>query len=425
MKKILITGANFNNKGAQSMLFITVNEIRNHFSDAEIFFTTWENLPEFNNLTFQPVFYNEEAMRIALNSKKTYCILFTRLLKNVVKKAMKKEIVEIKRFYELKELIQDITLIVDISGYNLGSKWGVAGSENFLNYIRLAKLYEIPMVVMPQSFGPFDYNEKDKGILEEIKELLPYPLKIYAREWEGYRLLTDKFLLKNVEKSADIVLQNTGIDLSNIYKTIPQIKSLNINTIHNVAVIPNQQCVIHGNYSVLINTYKKIIQLLLKSEKDVYVFRHAGEDLKLCIDIKNLFESNVNVHLIDYDFSCLEFDQFIKNFEFSVCSRFHAIVHAYRNGIPCIVLGWALKYKELTEAVAQGQFCFDILNSTDESGIMNAVREMCSAPELQSKIISEYLYSIRKENCFDIFTLKETMRPSGCINEEIEAKISE
>ncbi len=425
MEKILITGANFNNKGAQSMLFIAVNEIRNRLPDAEIFFTTWESLPEFSNLTFYPVFYNEEAMQIALDSKRKYRILLVRILKNIIKKIMHREVLEIKRFYELKELIQDITLIADISGYNLGSKWGAAGSENFLNYIRLAKLYKIPMVVMPQSFGPFDYDEKDKGILDEMKELLPYPLKIYAREWEGYGLLTEGFSLSNVEKSADIVLQNTGIDLSNIYKIIPQIKSLNIDTKHNVAVIPNQQCVIHGNYSVLINIYQRIIQLLLENGKDIYVFRHAGEDLKLCTDIKELFKSNVNVHLIDYDFSCLEFDRFIKNFEFSVSSRFHATVHAYRNGIPCIVLGWAVKYKELTETVGQGQFCYDILRTVDQTDILRAVKEMCSTYELQSKIILEYLYAIRKENCFDIFTSKENMRPYGCINGETEAEISE
>ena len=35
---VLITGAQFSNKGSQSMLFTVVNEIRNRYPDAEIYY---------------------------------------------------------------------------------------------------------------------------------------------------------------------------------------------------------------------------------------------------------------------------------------------------------------------------------------------------------------------------------------------------
>lgn len=37
VKRVLIVGANFENKGSQSMLFITVDEIKKRISDCEIF----------------------------------------------------------------------------------------------------------------------------------------------------------------------------------------------------------------------------------------------------------------------------------------------------------------------------------------------------------------------------------------------------
>lgn len=37
VKRILIVGANFENKGAQSMLFITVDEIKKRIPDGEVF----------------------------------------------------------------------------------------------------------------------------------------------------------------------------------------------------------------------------------------------------------------------------------------------------------------------------------------------------------------------------------------------------
>ena len=40
MQNILITGANFANKGAQAMLFVTISEARKRYPNANIFYTT-------------------------------------------------------------------------------------------------------------------------------------------------------------------------------------------------------------------------------------------------------------------------------------------------------------------------------------------------------------------------------------------------
>lgn len=46
MKNFIITDANFNNKGAQAMLFITVSELRKHFPECEIDVDTNDNVGE-------------------------------------------------------------------------------------------------------------------------------------------------------------------------------------------------------------------------------------------------------------------------------------------------------------------------------------------------------------------------------------------
>ena len=50
--KVLITGANFNNKGAQSMLFVTVDEIRKRIPDCEIYFGCGLADPKLSNVCF-------------------------------------------------------------------------------------------------------------------------------------------------------------------------------------------------------------------------------------------------------------------------------------------------------------------------------------------------------------------------------------
>ena len=42
MKKIMIVGAYFNNKGAQSMLFITTEELKKRDPECEVYFATEE-----------------------------------------------------------------------------------------------------------------------------------------------------------------------------------------------------------------------------------------------------------------------------------------------------------------------------------------------------------------------------------------------
>ena len=49
-KTFMITGGNFTNKGAQSMIMITVSEIRKRFSDADIYILPNDDYRSLRNL---------------------------------------------------------------------------------------------------------------------------------------------------------------------------------------------------------------------------------------------------------------------------------------------------------------------------------------------------------------------------------------
>ena len=410
MKKILITGANFINKGAQSMLFITMDEIYKRIPDAEIFFATFEENIDVLKYRFKIVYYNPVSVSIALEPKNYNRISLTAKLKNAAKKMLGqgKYAVNVKRLTEIRELIPAIDLIIDISGYGLGSKWGVKGSEEYLNNIRLARKYSKPVIIMPQSFGPFEYPEEAKDkLLSEIKDVLAYPVKVFAREEQGYKSLM--YLgLNNVEKSYDLVLQNKGVDVKNIYVKPCFIAEHYLKTKQNVAVIPNVQCFRHGDKEKNIILYKSLIANIICKGRNVYLVSHASEDAGICKQLKGMFADDPKVVLFDEELSCLEYDVFVKQFDFIVCSRFHGIVHAYRNAVPCIILGWAVKYMELAGALGQEKYCFDI-TKTDNSLVdivSESISEMDKGYEKESKIISEKLIDIQSNNCFDLISLK-------------------
>ncbi|MDZ7835034.1 MAG: polysaccharide pyruvyl transferase family protein [Alkalibacterium sp.] len=72
------------------------------------------------------------------------------------------------------------------------------------------------------------------------------------------------------------------------------------------------------------------------------------------------------VILLDRDISSLEFDILVEKLDFIIGSRFHSIVHSYKNHVPCIAIGWATKYHELLKLFGQYDYMFDVRESLDK-----------------------------------------------------------
>lgn len=396
----LITGANFNNKGAQSMLFITMDEIRKRSKNAEIWFATVEDL-DFQNYHFHTIYINELAQRIALSKTTSFLLQIQGQLKDCVKFVIGKRS-NLWKTSDLKNVMPTIDVIIDVSGFALGEKWSAASQEKYLNNIRLAKKYHKPIYLMPQSFGGFNYPEKMRYLLPEIKELLQYPCCIFAREEQGEQTLKKFFHLKNVIRSYDLVLQNRGVLMTNIFKNPPKLCVPAISGEKNVALIPNQQCFRHGNPARIHSFYSVAIMQLKQQGFTIYVCHHSGDDDECCRTIYESFVSDPAVKLLVQEFSCFEYDAFIKQFSFIICSRYHGIVHAYRNTIPAIALGWEIKYLELAKAVGQEAYSFDITNPNfNENLLRKAIIRMSEEYEMQRNCIAERLKTIQEHNCFD------------------------
>lgn len=399
MKTFFIVGAQFDNKGAQSMLFVTVDELRKAYPDCKIYCacTEWIDSQVYN---FDCIYYSDREKNIALR-KNTLRNYIEAILKDAVKVVIGRYN-NFMKYKRLDEVLRKTNLIIDVSGYNIGDKWDIATHESYFNNIRLANKYGIPMVLLPQSFGPFNYKNNQEYLISQISKLLVYPSIVFAREKEGYDFLID-LGLTNVELTTDLVLQNTGLCAKNILKQKLELNIPEINTKNNVGIIPNSQCFEHGDKDRILVMYKMIIEKLLAAGKEIYIFRHSREDLNVCQIVYDLADKNNKVHLIENDFSCLEYDEWIKKFDYIIASRFHAIVHAYRGLIPCILLGWAVKYKELSSKLGQEGYSFDITSdSFDEQEVMRAVNKLDENYKMESNNIKLKLEDIQKSNCFNI-----------------------
>lgn len=397
----LIWGANFGNKGAQSMLFTTVSELRMRFPDCRILFNTWETIPD--RYKFETVTYSD--YELALLNRNPFYWYFRSVGVLAIRHRN-----NIGQYYRLRSQFKKIDAVIDISGFALSSQVGEEISSRYLLMIRTGKLYNIPVFLMPQSFGPFEYGGVQAKMDHEMASIMPYPKVIYAREKAGYRSLTEKYGLKNVLKSVDLVLQNKELEEASIFKGVIHDFPASIHTARNVAIIPNMRTVDRGGAKKrqIVSLYLNIIEELQEQEFNVYLVRHSKEDLAVCEEIYMALDDKCGVFLKVDDYDCLEFNTLIQHFDFVIASRYHSIVHAYKNAVPAVALGWAEKYHELLSLFGQEDYLFDVRQLGDndnlENEILNAVKTMEIKYSIESRRIKKTLPEYQEKNCFDIIT---------------------
>ena len=101
----------------------------------------------------------------------------------------------------------------------------------------------------------------------------------------------------------------------------------------------------------------------------------------------------------------MEFNELVQHFRYLVASRFHSIVHAYKNGIPCIALGWATKYHDLLKHFGQEQYVFDVRSNTDTTSMLEAITRMNDSYVEESLKICKGLAAVQAENVFDVLSI--------------------
>ena len=72
MKRVLITGANMENKGAQSMLFVAVDELKKRYKDVQVYFAYSSGNFDEEKYNFKGVYYTGVTKKIALGQNGFY-----------------------------------------------------------------------------------------------------------------------------------------------------------------------------------------------------------------------------------------------------------------------------------------------------------------------------------------------------------------
>lgn len=392
MRNIIITGGELFNKGAQAMTFITVHEIRKRFPEHEVYLLSEMDLA-------RP---KAERDLYAFGFTGWYPVKFARAQKNPLLR-LAYRLLNRDEFSEVEELYKNCDAMIDISGYALGSNWSAQNNNRFLDHLEFAQAFRIPVFLMPQSFGPFDFGLDQPGVDERCRKLLPTCKIILAREQEGYDALVDRYSVTNVQLAPDLVLNNQEINLNHIFRKPPALHLPQILP-GSIAVIPNAQT-LSTNANGAMSLYRAAVRRGLEQGKQVYLLHHATADARICAELKSCFAQDDRVILLEQEFSCLEFHGLVDRFDYLVASRFHSVVHAFKSGVPCVVLGWAKKYEDLLAQFSQLDYLFDIRNAPTPEAISEAMDRLNHSRDPEQERILSRLADIQTNNVFDIVTL--------------------
>ena len=398
---ILIIGGGFHNKGAQAMTFHTVDQLKQKMPDKEFYLA---HTPEYEMY--------EKENPFKMNFLPWDMMIKTALLWNmphfIKNKFIKnKKILEHANIY--RDKLDNTGFIVDISGYAISSQFGFGTSIDYLTNIMIAKKFGIPYYILPQSIGPFDYRFYQKLLLWPfLKIYLKYPEKIFVRESEGMDTIIP-YTQNNVIKEYDMILRSKEYNTKNIVKYRFKVKDIEIQN-KSVGIIPNVNVMKRSCENEIYNIYRIIIQECLNKNKIIYILQHSFEDQQLCENIKNMFINDKNVILLQDELNFLELECVLKKFEFVVASRYHSVIHAYKNGTPAFVIGWATKYIELLQIFDQQQYYVDSRNiNADDTALKEIISKIILQNNLEREMITQKITKINEKNFFDLYfsTLQE------------------
>jgi colanic acid/amylovoran biosynthesis protein len=384
---IAIVGGELFNKGAQAMTLTVVNQMAERFPEKDIYLLSGRDYErdqkEKNRYAFSILPWDAEVQLSLLSPG----------LDIVNTESYSKRERE-----TVRKVFSNCSMLIDISGLALSSQMGAAASFIYLTNIVLSKEYDVPMYVLPQSIGPFDFSAGKKIVLNPLLQTyLSYPEVICPREKAGAVAL-ESYTRSNVQQEFDIVLQTEGYELDNVFASEPNLDLKKIDT-EAVGIVPNSRVFERTYPKELYKLYEAVIDELLESGKTIYILRHSVEDLDLCRNIKQL-NDNDNIHLFEEDLSAPELEHIINQLEFLIGSRYHSLVHAYKHGVPVIAIGWAIKYEELLDEFGQSQYFFEGREQIDVEIFVDSVSRMINEWESETETILEKLDEVRQNDLF-------------------------
>jgi polysaccharide pyruvyl transferase WcaK-like protein len=341
---IELRGVNFNNKGAELMLHAVVQQVSSWNSDnivalrptpntsfrqraeAGVYQLAWINQPQ----KFSGVLPDMLAHLIPMPYRRMYGVI----------------------------TYSEVQAILDASGFAFTDQWGSSRSERLAKECQKWKRQGKKIILLPQAFGPFDSTPVKKAFSQVVEKVD----LIFARDRQSY-----EYLMTLGSRTSHIQI---APDFTNLVKgLVPEYFTPNIN---KVCIVPNCRMIDKTSEDVQ-NKYLLFLKIcaeyFLQMNKEPFLLIHqtgdgyTHSDYGIALQLQQKLGKPIN---IIRELNPLFIKGILGSCFAVVGSRFHSLVSAMSQGVPCLGTGWSHKYKTLFEEYGCPECLISPLKSEEE-----------------------------------------------------------
>lgn len=321
--RVVLSGVETNNKGAELMLYAILGELERRFPGAEV---------------FMPV----GSVRQGLSYVRTSLSLRDKPFARLRLFAMRHKVDKVLRRLGVSGRLLSDTYTVGKTDYFLDAS-GFAFSDKFHNTVNSALLWEellsgyhrqgTRVVFLPQAFGPFEQPVS--------RRLMQVVLKnsglVFARDRQSLAYVHGVGC-----SGCDVRL---APDFTSLVEGLAPAEYSSLRGA--VCVIPNSQMINKGvlDYGRYVDILARLIQASQAMGRCVYMLNHeGGRDEALMGRMKSVLPKDVRMIS---GLNALEVKGLISTAYLCISSRFHGVASALNCGVPCLATSWSHKYQEL------------------------------------------------------------------------------
>jgi len=306
---IELRGVEFHNKGAELMLLAILEKVRSRFPTA-IFVMEVSNITPLEKQRKLGIYAKLEVQRFSKRGRSIgqFDFLTPGFLKRNGGMITENE----------------VDVVLDGSGFAFGDFWGAERAQLRLsNSIERWKKAGKKVVLLPQAFGKFE----DPKLQQEMRRVISHADLIFARDRFSYA-----YLREIQQNDSNTFLKPDFTNL--ISGRVPMYFDP---AVAEVAIIPNNKLVQSGVFSsksAYLDFLRRIVEIVAAKGKKPFFLIHEGrKDLDLAEHVNADYGMRIPIVVED---DPLAVKGIIGLCEAVITSRFHGLVSALTQSVPCL-----------------------------------------------------------------------------------------
>lgn len=271
-------------------------------------------------------------------------------------------------------LDKEIDIVLDAAGFAYSDQWGDGSSKELARASKRWKKRGTTVVLLPQALGPYS----SRAIKNSMKDVVENVDLIFAREPSSYDYLTGVVGERDKIKIAP--------DFTNLLKGVVP-SDFDFDN-HRFCIIPNHRMIektTARDSEAYLPLLTKCARYLLAQDASPFSLVHEGAgDQVLAEKIEAATDGNVP---IVNEADPLRIKGILGMCEGVIGSRFHGLVSALSQGVPSLAIGWSHKYRMLFKEYGFEAGLLDVSASDEEiEGKIDMIVDPASRVEIKGTI---------------------------------------